>query len=528
MDEAFQQSFGAIVVEPAGRRLLIDGEPVKVGARAFDLLMALIERRDRVVSKDELLDLVWPNVTVEEGNLQVQIAALRRLLGAEAITTVAGRGYRFVARGQLRETPDERPAPAMESAGGGRVSAPARRGWLSGDRRLWGLGAAALVALAVAGAWAWALRAPAASPSSKPSLAAMPFVNVSGDALCGQLAKGVTIDIATDFSRQRDLDVIADSVTSSLNRPDLDARKIAEDLKVQYVLTGAVQSDGDLIQVSAQVTDGTTGASVWSNRWQGSATGDLLALQADVADGVASTLGSRNFFVMSAIGAAKAKAPEERTAYDLYALGYAAYLKGTAEGFAESKRYFDAAIAKDQRLTFAYVQRGWASWLYVDIAGGDFDRALAETERYARKAIEIDPLDAEGHIELAGKLAVSGDFAQSEAEVERGLRLNPSSADVMMKAAMPMAWLGRPERGAELCDRAFRLNPMPVVWYAIHCVESYYLTGRYRDAIDMVRRTDAWIPRTRGGWALSSRAKPSLAMGRRRRRSRNSSGVFPG
>ena len=102
MDEAFQQSFGKIVVEPARRRLLVDGEPAKIGARAFDLLMALIDRCDRVVSKDELLDLVWPNVTVEEGNLQVQIATLRRLLGADAIATVAGRGYHFVAPGRCK------------------------------------------------------------------------------------------------------------------------------------------------------------------------------------------------------------------------------------------------------------------------------------------------------------------------------------------------------------------------------------------------------------------------------------------
>ncbi len=321
----------------------------------------------------------------------------------------------------------------------------------------------------------------------------MPFVNVSGDALSGQLAKGVTTDIATDFSRFRDVDAIADSVTSSLNRPDLDARKVAKDLKVQYVLTGAVQRDGDLVQVSAQVTDGETGASVWSNRWQGSTAGDLLALQTDVADGVAATLGSRNFFVMRAIGPARAKAPEERTAYDLFALGYAAYLKGTAEGFAESKRYFEAAIAKDPRLTLAYVQRGWNALLYQEVAGGDFNLAASEAERYARKAIETDPLDAEAHILLAAKLGMFGAFAESEAEVERGLRLNPSSADVMMKGALSMPWLGRPERGAELCDRAFHLNPMPVAWYAIHCIESYYFMGRYRDAIDMARRTDAWI-----------------------------------
>ena len=114
MDEPFQQGFGRIVVEPARRRLVIDGEPAKIGARAFDLLMALIDRRDRVVSKDQLLDIVWPNVTVEEGNLQVQIATLRKLLGAEAIATVPGQGYRFVAPNGVPQTFDERPASAPE------------------------------------------------------------------------------------------------------------------------------------------------------------------------------------------------------------------------------------------------------------------------------------------------------------------------------------------------------------------------------------------------------------------------------
>jgi TolB-like protein/DNA-binding winged helix-turn-helix (wHTH) protein len=509
MDEAFQQGFGRIVVEPARRRLLVDGEPAKIGARAFDLLMALIERRDRVVSKDELLDLVWPNVTVEEGNLQVQIAALRRLLGADAIATIPGRGYQFVAP-EAPQSPGERPASEPETAGVGVGAAPAR-GWLGLDRRWWAVGAAALFALVIAGGWGLRSRGPPAS--GKPSLAAMPFVNLSGDSLSGQVAKGVTTDISTDFSRLRDIDVIADSVTASMNHPGLDARKVASDLKVQYVLTGAVQRDSDLVQVSAQVTDGATGESIWSNRWQGPAGGNLLGLQADVADGVASTLGSRNFFVMRAIDAAKAKAPEARTAYDLYALGYADYLKGTVDGFADAKRDFDAAIAKDARLSFIYVQRGWAALLYAMVSGGDFAAALTEMERYIRKAIEVDPLDAEPHVALAANRAMVGDFAQSEAEVERGLRLNPSSADIMMKAALSLAYLGQPERGAELCDRAFRLNTMPVVWYAIHCVESYYIVGRYADAIDMVRRTHAWIPPNPYWMSLQLAAEAELGDG---------------
>ncbi len=87
--------FGNVEVRPSTRELLIGGQPTAVGARAFDLLLALVERRDRVVTKNELLELVWPNLVVEENNLQVHISSLRKLLGPQAITTIPGRGYRF-------------------------------------------------------------------------------------------------------------------------------------------------------------------------------------------------------------------------------------------------------------------------------------------------------------------------------------------------------------------------------------------------------------------------------------------------
>ena len=88
---------GAIEIDAPQRSLLIDGTPAKVGSRAFDVLLALVERRDRVVPKRELMDLVWPKLVVEEGNLLVHMVALRKLLGPRAITTIPGRGYRFVA-----------------------------------------------------------------------------------------------------------------------------------------------------------------------------------------------------------------------------------------------------------------------------------------------------------------------------------------------------------------------------------------------------------------------------------------------
>ena len=89
--------FGSVHLDAAQRHLLIDGQPAKLGARAFDLLLALIERRERIVSKNELFELLWPDSVVEENNLQVHISTLRKLLGPSVISTIPGRGYRFVA-----------------------------------------------------------------------------------------------------------------------------------------------------------------------------------------------------------------------------------------------------------------------------------------------------------------------------------------------------------------------------------------------------------------------------------------------
>jgi adenylate cyclase len=293
MDASTRYRFGRCVVDFGRRQVLVDGRPAKVGARAFDLLVALIERRSRVVSKEELLDLVWRDVTVEEGNLQVHIAALRKIIGSDAIVTSAGRGYQFVAQIEdavAAPAPPEPPQLAVVQD-----SASSRAPWFRWRRV--GIVAAALAGVAALVAGAAMMLAPRPLPSGSPTLAAMPFVNVSGDETSAEFARGLTSDIGADFSHFHDLNIVSAPVTASYAR-DIDVRQVAKNLNVQYVLTGAVQRQGDAIQASAELTDGASGESVWSNRWQGSVAGDLLAFQADVADSIASTLGSRNFFVI--------------------------------------------------------------------------------------------------------------------------------------------------------------------------------------------------------------------------------------
>jgi len=116
--------FGRCEVRSLERQLLLDGKPASLGARAFDVLLALIERRDRVVTKNELLDIVWPGLVVEENNLQVQVSALRKLLGTQSIATIPGRGYRFALAEEVGEA-----TPVAEDA------APASSDWPTTEAR---------------------------------------------------------------------------------------------------------------------------------------------------------------------------------------------------------------------------------------------------------------------------------------------------------------------------------------------------------------------------------------------------------
>ena len=135
---------------------------------------------------------------------------------------------------------------------------------------------------------------------------------------------------------------------------------------------------------------------------------------------------------------------------------------------------------------------------------GDIEKTGDEFERLARKAIEIDPYDAEGHIALGDKLVWWGDFEQGAVEVKRALELNPSSADIIAMSAAAMAHLGKPEQGAAQCDKAYRLNSAPPPFYPPFCYESYFFTKRYREAAEGTKRYGEWVRGRDGGGDMGS------------------------
>jgi adenylate cyclase len=239
-------SFGPFSLDPRRRLLLKDGAPIVVGARTLDTLIALIARPNEAISKRELMAVVWPDVTVEEGSLRVQIAALRKALGdgkggARYITTLAGRGYCFVA-----------PISRVRDRGSERAAATK----------------------------------PALALPDKPSIAVLAFQNMSGDPEQEYFADGMVEEIITALSRIRWLFVIARNSSFTYKGQAIDVKQVGRELGVRYVLEGSVRKAGGRVRIAAQLIDAISGTHISADRFDGSLE-DVFELQDKVASSVA-------------------------------------------------------------------------------------------------------------------------------------------------------------------------------------------------------------------------------------------------
>jgi tetratricopeptide (TPR) repeat protein len=280
--------------------------------------------------------------------------------------------------------------------------------------------------------------------------------------------------------------VIARNSSGVYRGTPADVREVGADLNVGYVLEGSIQRQADRVRVTAQLINARTGAHAWSERWDRPAT-DVLAVQTELAERVASTLGGYGLLTSEGRAAAKRKRPVDLAAYDLWALAYEALMRGKEADLDQALVYADAAIAEDPGLVRAYTRKAWIRLVRAKFKN-DWMDAISDMERLARLAISIDPYDAEAHAILAFTSTSTGQMAEAKAATARALELNPSSADILNQAAINMSYLGEPERGAELCDRSFQLNPSPPYWYYVACPENYFFTRRYTDAVDIVDR----------------------------------------
>jgi len=406
-------SFGRFRLDLDLRELRRDGEPLRLHRRALGILCALAEAKGEVVSKDELMTRLWPGRIVEEGNIHVHVSALRRALddhgeGHSYVVTVPGRGYRLAG---LTGSP-----PAAVSA-------------------------------------AQELPLP-----DKPSIAVLPFQNLSGDPDQEYFADGMVEEIITALSRIRWLFVIARNSSFTYKGHALDVKQIGRELGVRYVLEGSVRKAGGRVRITAQLIEAETGAHLWADRFDGSLEA-IFDLQDQVAISVAGVIEP----TLQAVEIRRAldRPRNDPTGYDLYLRALRATGSWEKKDYLEALDWLSRAIEQDDTYGPAL---GLSALYHTALSGSgwaDDPEATRQTAiSLARRAVRNAGDDAGTLGRAAYALAYLGeDIDAATALIDRSLHINPSFADGWRWSGWLRLWAGLPDVAIDHFKKSSRLNP---------------------------------------------------------------------
>ena len=373
-----------------------------------------------------------------------------------------------------------------------RVSPVPLLGARGADRRLVAsvVGTIALLALVTAGGWVgwrW-FRTPAPSGLAlpdKPSVAVLPFANLSGDPAQEYFSDGVTEDLITGLSKVSGLFVIARNSAFTYKGKAVKVGDVGRDLGVRYVLEGGVQRAGSRVRITAQLVDATTGYHVWAERYDREIR-DIFALQDEVTREIVRALAVK---LAEGEQGRIARVPTGNLeAYDLVLRGTEERRRTTREGNAEARRLFVKALDLDPEYARAYVGLSWAhlqSWQFLWTTGPD---SLDRAQELAERAIALDDTLANAHSLLAQVSLWRKDHDRAIAQAERAVALAPNDADGYETLAEVLAWAGRGEDSLRFIRHAMRLNPHYPFFYLWTLGHACYLTRRTDDAVDAFRR----------------------------------------
>jgi TolB-like protein len=439
-------AFKDCVLDLERRELTRGAETVAVGPQVFDLLAYLVQNRERVVSKNELLDTIWSGRTVSESTLTSHINAVRKAIGDSGeeqhlLRTVPRKGFRFVG----------------EVAGAGATAGVSRSAPV-------------------------AARTPPALPG-KPSIAILPFQNLSGDPEQAYFADGVVEDIITALSRVRWLFVIARNSSFTYRGGGVDAKQIAAELGVGYVLEGSLRKAADRIRITGQLVEAQTGAHLWAERFEGTLD-DIFELQDRIAASVAGAIAPQ--VELAEIERAKRQPTASLTAYDCYLRGVAHVHRGARHSVEAAIPLFQKAIELDNEFAAAHAMAAWCYfWRRVNGWAGDPDSETAEGVRLARRAVELGRDDAVALTRAGHALAhFTGDLDGSIALLDRAAFLNPNLAAAWFLGGFLRTWRGEPEGAIAHFERAMRLSPVDPELYRMHAgiAMAHLFAGRLEEA----------------------------------------------
>jgi TolB-like protein/Tfp pilus assembly protein PilF len=421
------------------RELRCGSAPISVEPQVFDLLAYLIENRHRVVSKDDLLGAIWHGRLVSDSALTSRVNAARCALGDSGneqrlIKTHLRKGIRFV--GEVREEPEVTGDTSIPvAAGQSHQGVPVLTTHRAPQERKPGL----------------------ALPE-KPSIAVLPFTNMSDDPQQDYFADGMAEEIITALSRCRWLFVIARNSTFTYKGKSLDIREVGRDLGVRYVLEGSVRRAGDRLRFTGQLIDTTSGAHIWADRFEGELS-DVFGLQDRFTESVVAAIEPN--LQLAEIERLKSKPAANLDAYDLLLRAQQLEYEFTEQSLAGALHCLKQALAIDPGYAPAMALAA-CCYAWRNIQGWAQDPAAEAAEGLAlvSRAVELGKDD--GNVLWMAALAVwrlSFDARRARELAYRSLRLNPNSAIALAVTAWMETNVGEPAKTIEMYQRAERLSP---------------------------------------------------------------------
>ena len=417
--------FGPFLVDARERRLLRDGEVVPLTPKVFDILLVFVQNSGHVLSKDEVMKLVWPNTAVEEGNLARNVSTLRKALGEspnnyQYVETVPWRGYRFVANVQVVR--DEPGQPAIDS------------------------------------------------------IAVLPFVNVGGDPNLEYLSDGISESLINNLSQLPHLRVTSRNSAFRYKGRETDAPAVGRELSVQAVVMGRVAKRDDLLSISVELVDARDDRHLWGAQYNRQSA-DIFTMQENIANEITGKL--RLKLTREEQQRLVRSHTEKTDAYHLYLIGRYHFHKLTLEGVEKGITHFQQAIEKAPRYALAYTG-------LIDCY--NYLAKPAEAKQAAATALELDPTLGEAHASLAfHRFLYDWDFAGAEEGFKQALVLNPNYAEAHHWYAIYLANVGRHDEAVPLGKRAVELDPLSLMMNMTPAL-IFYLARQYDRSVAVLQK----------------------------------------
>ena len=443
--------FGDHTLDDDRRELLRGSEPIAVEPQVFDLLIYLVQNRDRVVSKDDLIASIWGGRAVSDSTLTSRINAARKAVGdsgvkQKLIRTIARKGLRFVGDVHIRPLGLEPQAEIHE---------PSRAALPLPDR---------------------------------PAIAVLPFLNMSGDPEHEYFSDGISEDIITALSKLRWFFVIARNSSFTYKGKAVHMKQIAEELGVGYVVEGSVRKSGDRVRITAQLNDVATGSHIWAERYDRDIA-DVFAVQDEITEAIVAAIepqlyAAENFH-------AQRKAPDSMDAWDLVMRALSHYWRVTRQDNVVAQALLEKATVIDPNYGQALGVLAASQTFSAHMGWADMAAVVPTAERAAHAAIRADGEDPWAHYALGNVYLFTRRFDDSLAEFELALQLNPNFSLAQGYYGLALAYCGRWQEADLAASRALRLSPRDP-FSAIYCgiaAYSQYVGHNYDEAMRLARES---------------------------------------